>query len=405
MERDAFSKEISQLESSQYFTGPIRDVARAIMNTRCGFIGFRFAIFRGSDVLRDKIRTRTINERARWIRAGRHIDETDDSQFKFLVTYYLSANSKINPAKLEALIANAMNPGMNYNPLLNATPDLDVIQDTGANTHLSLRRPIELIARGLIVGVAETRDPTLDPIFEGIKEAVRMARKAHTGREVRQGGDPWSAVFVVSMVRRTAIELGLEGMNGLRHEGVNRLLNAGVGHRHYTLDAFKRMRGTTMGTYHAFPVNLPVSQQHNLRTPQVGDIIVQDRTDPLTYANVVQFNNIEGSLAGGRNLHGDIIVEVRTGSNFVVAIGGNLGGRLPAPRISGTVKQRRYPLDANHHLIAAPGQAYTQEDNQGTLPPIPPPVAVVGAANLQPLSTGRIFTLLSPVEECHTFPC
>lgn len=383
MERDAFSKEISELESPQYFVGPTPTVARTLMNIRCGFIGFGTGIYVNADVLRDTIRRRAVDERAKWFTAaGQSIGERIGTQFKFLLTYYLSAESKINPTHLEALIANAISPTISYNNLL--TPQLDAINDNQPAIHANLSNPIRNIATNLLAGVLLNTDPKYQVIFNLVINAIRLARKA------RLDQDAWSAVFVVSMIRRSAIELKLEAMNGILHEGMDRLLKGGVGHRHYTYEAYQRGIGRTMGTYNAFQINT--------RTPQVGDIIIQDRHRGLIIANVLQFGMIPQQLAPGmgRELHGDIVVEAPVGSNFVVTIGGNVGN---------SVRRRRYPLDINRRLITNAGQLYTQENLTGNLPNIPAPVAAPAAAQLNSQSTGRIFALLSPVEECHTFPC
>jgi hypothetical protein len=382
MERDAFSKEISELESSQYFVGPTPTVARTLMNIRCGFIGFGPGIYINADVLRDTIRRRAVDERAKWFTAaGQVIGERIGTQFKFLLTYYLSAESKINPTHLEALIASAINPTISYNNLL--TPQLDAINDNQPALHANLRRPIRDIATNLLGGILHNTDPKYQIILNLIINAIRLARKA------RLDQDAWSAVFVVSVIRRSAIELKLEAMNGILHEGMDRLLKGGVGHRHYTYEAYQRGTGRTMGTYNAFQINT--------RTPQVGDIIIQDR-QAQTIGNVLQFGRIPQQLAPGmgRELHGDIVVEARVGSNFVVTIGGNVGN---------SVRHRRYPLDHNRRLITNAGQLYTQENVAGNLPNIPASIAAPAAAQLNSQSTGRIFALLSPVEECHTFPC
>ena len=313
--------------------------------------------------------------------AGQVIGERIGTQFKFLLTYYLSAESKINPTHLEALIANAINPTISYNNLL--TPQLDAINDNQPAIHVNLRRPIRDIATNLLGGILHNTDPKYQIILNLIINAIRLARKA------RLDQDAWSAVFVVSVIRRSAIELKLEAMNGILHEGMDRLLKGGVGHRHYTYEAYQRGTGRTMGTYNAFQINTG--------TPQVGDIIIQDR-QAQTIGNVLQFGRIPQQLAPGmgRELHGDIVVEAPVGSNFVVTIGGNVGH---------SVRHRRYPLDLNRRLITNAGQLYTQENPAGNLPNIPAPIAAPAAAQLNSQSTGRIFALLSPVEECHTFPC
>jgi hypothetical protein len=385
IERDGFSKEILELET-------FRRSAKNVPPITCGFFGFGFAMFIKSDLLLDKIRARTVAERAKWFTpapAGQIIGESVPTQFKFLVTYYLSAESRIDPKSLELLIANAISPTMSYRnliPGLDATPD-----NLSKPIPVTLSTPIKNIANNLLAGVLQNgkRNPKYNVLLNFVIYSVRQARSA------RLDQDAWSAAFVVSMIRRTAIELKLEITNGTFHEGRDKLLQAGVGHRQYIYEAYQRLHGIygdrTLGTYHAFSIET--------RIPQVGDIIVQDR-QANTIGNVIQFRNIPTQLAPGkgRELHGDIVVEVPTGSNFVVTIGGNVGH---------SVTRRRYPMDGNRHLIANAGQLYTQENRTGHLPNIPPPPAnaPAPAAPLNDQSTGRIFALLSPVEDCHHFPC
>jgi hypothetical protein len=193
----------------------------------------------------------------------------------------------------------------------------------------------------------------------------------------------WSAVFVVSCIRGTAIQLGLEAMSGSTHVGRDELFTATRRHADYVLNAFNRRRNAQSGTYHAFAINE--------RTPQVGDVIVQDR-QANNIDNVVDFDRIPATLAGGRGLHGDIVVEVPEGEDFVVTIGGNVGD---------SVKRRRFPLDANRRLVVDQVQLYTQEDDSGNLPDLPDTDASPG---LHDRSTGRIFALLSLVEACGVVP-
>lgn len=86
------------------------------------------------------------------------------------------------------------------------------------------------------------------------------------------------------------------------------------------------------------------------------------------------------------------MVEVAQG--FVVTIGGNVGN---------SVRQRRYPLDANGRLVVDPTRLFTQEDDQGALPAVPAAI-VADPRSLRALSTRRIFALLSPVIECGVIP-
>ena len=80
------------------------------------------------------------------------------------------------------------------------------------------------------------------------------------------------------------------------------------------LEAYRRRFGPNQqdGTYHAF--------ETTERAVQTGDIIVLDR-QANAIGDVLPFNDIP-TLAGGRQLHADIVVEVA--ADHVVAIGGNL---------------------------------------------------------------------------------
>jgi len=123
----------------------------------------------------------------------------------------------------------------------------------------------------------------------------------------------------------------------------------------------------------------------------VGDIIVQDRR-ANDIADVVAFNDIPTTLAGGYETHGDIIIEVSEGGGYVVTIGGNVGN---------SVRRRRYPLGADGKLVVSRTQLYAGEDDAGNLPNLP---AANNAAGLNAVSTGRIFTLLSLVPQCAAIP-
>ena len=166
------------------------------------------------------------------------------------------------------------------------------------------------------------------------------------------------------------------------HIGSSELLIPTGRHATYVIGAYSRRFGHDQrdGTYQAFEINE--------REPQVGGIIIQDR-----HNNVVGFHNIPATLAGGRNLHADIIVEADPGHDFVIAVGGN---------VHHSVRRRRYPLDAARRLVVDRTQLYTQEEDNGNLPAIAAPNPAI--AGLNTLSTGRIFALLSPVEACAVIP-
>jgi Putative peptidoglycan binding domain len=361
-----------------------------VTNILCGFAGFAFFIFVTEDDLRNAISTRAQTERSNWMHAGRFVREDNVSQFKFLVTYYLSSVSErvisqITPDALEAIIVNAVNPATNYNNLL-ALPFNP--------PQAALNQAIENTTRNLVAGVTNLMPGERDLV----KNALRLARRAKF-RDIQippgRIGEPWSAAFVISIIRRTAIKFGMEVMNGRTHEGLNRLVVVTTAHRNYVREAFLRTpgpnsRNSRAGTYHAFEISG--------RIPKVGDIIIQDRRPNRTMANVARFQDIAlPAFEQQGALHGDIIVDVPSHSNFVVAIGGNIGD---------SARRRRYSLDANRLLVVNPGQDYVQEDDNGNLPNIPPHVPGVGLnAPLGDFNTGRIFALLSLEAKCYRFPC
>jgi len=329
--------------------------------------------------LRETIGFNTNDEEAKWLNADNsHRTEGDDSQFGLLVGYWLSSYHKIRPSTLEALIRKAADTNIDYDALLNSTAsDSDV-------SAAAFRVRAELL-----VGVPDKESP--DDLIDLIEEALHKARSSHL--DDPRNPKRWSAAFIVSVIRRCATELGLEGMNGEVPFGSNKLLKPSeIGaHRYYVLEAYHRMRNGITGTYHAFNAIE--------RVPQVGDIIIQDRRHDIRMDDVITFDNIPFILATTINLHADIIVENSDSSNYVVTIGGNLG---PNGGARGSVRRRHYPLDTNRHLIVNPDEQYVNVDDIDTLSSIK---TLSTDSILAEHSTGRIFALLSPVQECHTSSC
>ena len=71
-------------------------------------------------------------------------------------------------------------------------------------------------------------------------------------------------------------------------------------------------------------------------------------------------------------------------------------------RLRGRVVDREGKVQiANRHLVVDREQLYTQEDANGNLPNLP---STDASPELNTLSTGRIFSLLSLVEECAAIP-
>jgi hypothetical protein len=215
-----------------------------------------------------------------------------------------------------------------------------------------------------------------------VEQALMHAHPSHSDIALN-GITAWSAVFVVSCIRKAGINCGLEAVVGGAHQGTNGLLLASFRHSTYVIEAHRRT-GLRDGTYHAF--------NPRGRRVEKGDIIVQDR-HAGSYTQVQSFNGIPNM--GQRKLHCDIVTSVAGG--VAETIGGNLG-----PDFSGSVRSRRYPLDANGELIVDRTRLYWGESDNGTFPVEPGPVPA--SAQLPQTSTFRVFALLSPVPQCLTAP-
>jgi len=341
------------------------------LQTVCAFFGPNGVQVEEAD-LREAIRLNSDAERQKWFdtTAGKLLEEDNAAQFGLLVGYWLSRFSNIQPDTLTAIQANAVGSTVNYGSLLvNTTSDVDVAAQAA------------VVAPTLVNGVVGSNVP---PNLTSLVESALVSANASL-RDLENSG-PWSAVFVSKVIRGTAIQLGLEGMTAGTHVGADELFVGSNAHAVYTLAAYQnRFRSPAKtGTYQAF--------RPDERTPQVGDIIIQDRQKNLTIGNVVAFNSIPTVLANGRALHGDIVVEVPDGADYVVTIGGNLGN---------SVRRRKFPLDADRHLVVEQTQLYVSESDSGVLPNLP---KVNNGAGLHVESTGRIFALLSPVEACAAIP-
>ncbi len=328
----------------------------------CGFFGPGASV--DETGLRNRIQAETLGEHANWASTtGSRLEEDEVTKFGNLVAYSLSRFSDIPPETLLGLSVNAIDPTIAYGHLTSV-----------AATTSQVNAAVTAAGAALLVGVP-VGDATAN-LNTIIENSLREAR------EYRLNNTAWSAAFICHCVRKAAIGLSIEAMSGSSHVGSNELLIPTGRHATYVIGAYNRRYGPGQqtGTYHAFKIN-----EHE---PQVGDIIVQDR-----HNNVVGFHDIPATLAGGRNLHADIIVEADPVGDFVIAAGGN---------VHHSVRRRRYPLDASRRLVVDRTQLYTQEEDGGNLPAISAPnPAIVG---LLALSTGRIFTLLRPVEACAVIP-
>ena len=188
----------------------------------------------------------------------------------------------------------------------------------------------------------------------------------------------WSAAFVTACVRGVAIAQKLEAMDGGFHRGPNVLLVATGRHTEYVIAARDQKKA---GTYHAFePETRPV---------QAGDIIVTDRVTEIEDRIGLK------ALAGSRELHGDIVIDVKTvdGTRVAETIGGN---------VHDTVRRRRYLLDGSDMLVVERERLFAEEKDNGAFDlfvtrPTRPTI-------LPSSSTRRIFALLSLVQECKDVP-
>jgi hypothetical protein len=338
-------------------------------NRQCAFYAPSGGVVTETD-LGNAVRDVALAERRNWFdpAGSALVGEGDASKFPYLVRYWLATVSAMTPSTLNDAEAVATGGGAItthlYSQLLGATGP-------------AISAAAGLLRAHLLAGAPGGAPAALNG---DVDMALVLARESHHDQEA------WSSAFVSYCVRRAAIQLGLETDASGAHQGRDALLRVHGGHRFYLHEAHRRTYAApTEGTYRAFPTaNRPV---------QIGDIIVQDR-QTNNVANVWPFARIPDLLdpaVGGRGLHGDIVTYVSAGDH-AVAVGGNL---------SGSIRLRRYPLDANSRLVVAQAQLFTQESATGPLPNLP---SINPAPTLQDLSTARIFALLSPVPECRIVP-
>jgi hypothetical protein len=351
----------------------------------CGFIGPSATV--SESELREAVRLAAKAERELWFDADGAIDETVDKQFGHLLRYWLASKAEILPSILTHAQTKAIDPSIDYGSLLN-----EIVSDADVNSVLTF------LLDGA-PGVGSPPDPLLRTVVE---DALREANRSGQGDE----NFPWSGVFVVSCIRGTAIKLGLETISGGAHVGRDVLLLATEGHRFYVQESYKRRFGSSPrdGTYHPFCPAHAICEAHascpEERPLQVGDIIVQDRTQTVAdIANVDDFCDIPTNDFLDENpLHGDIVVEVT--SSDIETIGGNLKSGIDSSTpLVFSVRRRRYPLNPDGTLVVAQRKLFTQEDDTGNLPLFPLDDTT---SSVNSKSTGRIFAVLSPVEHCAT---
>ena len=160
--------------------------------------------------------------------------------------------------------------------------------------------------------------------------------------------DAWSAVFVGSCVRAAAIKLKLEGVVGGRHEGKDGLLTVSFRHAEYVAAARGRKKGRA-GRLSRVRAEGPRDQERRHHRHRSRGRSHDD--DPGDV----------GGLAGRRNLHCDIVCDVKTGGTqpFAETVGGN---------VTHTARRRRYPLTRRVMLVVSPSHFFIQEDDNGQFP-------------------------------------
>jgi hypothetical protein len=335
--------------------------------TRCGFPKPAGDVRTEAEV-RAAIVAAARAESTRWHNAGAPIFESNATMFGNLVRYYLAVIPGVRPDTLRGLQTAADSTTL-YGALPAATAAADVTREVQR-------------VRGVLIAAA-TNTSVPPGLAALVETALRQALDAHRDTGAFAA---WSAVFVCACVRQASIGLALEDVAGTTIRGRDSLLLSTTRHWEYAAEAHRRTTGPNqrLGTYRAFdPTQV---------APEPGDIIVMDRTPAggFTFARMPP---------AAMNTHGDIVVEVNAGD--VVTLGGNLG---PTPLVARqeSVRQRRFPRDANGRLIVAANRLFTQEDNTGSLPALPLPITA--AARLDDKSTGRIFTLLKLVQACYAIP-
>jgi hypothetical protein len=312
-------------------------------------------------VLENRVRAAIVDaaltEEALWHHGSAPRFENNLAMFRNLVRYWLAENREVRPDVL-VMLQNAIASGTSATTLTAEVARLNgVLTATAASTTV----PASLVATAL----SRAQDSNLD-----------------TG-----AFSAWSAVWVSHCVRRAAITVGLEEFSGGVHHGRDGLLQPSFRHTDYVRVAHQRRAAGQHSTYHAFDPALV--------TIEPGDIIVQDRMDNggFTFAQMPPAN---------RNTHGDIVIAVNgdvAAEGNVVTLGGNLGFVDPATNTAvahqESVRRRRYPLGTDGRLVIAADRLFTQEDNAGTLPPVP--AAITATSPPHKRSTIRIFTVLKPV--------
>ncbi len=185
----------------------------------------------------------------------------------------------------------------------------------------------------------------------------------------RADTEPWSSVFVGSVIRGAATQLELEA----KHFGQDGLLKVSLRHSDYVSQAL----ACKSGQYAAFD---PATKE-----VRISDIIVSDRAELIKVGQLKTIRRGVRSVEG--EMHGDIVVDVKDG--FAYTIGGNL---------QDSVRRRRYRLQTHPRLILDETVLFEQEDDSGNF--IETVNLLRKPTMIHPRSTIRIFALLSLRAQC-----
>lgn len=333
--------------------------------------------------LRHTIRQVTEDERQKWRdKNGMLRYEGASEQFGHLIRYWLACEADIRPDTLQDIQENAAVITYHSSFFNRVNPPAGVI----TNTRQALLKNAK--------GQGATRNLNIL-----VERALKRAHISHHDfilvGEKTKIHQAWSAAFVISCIRETAMKLKLEEMRGGRHEGKNILLLISKMGRHmdYVIEAYNRRERNTQGiTYRAFkPRDRQVS---------IGDIImldgkcIEETCKRFTNKDVV---SLEKKLPERHKTHGDIVVEVDLPGKYVVAVGGNISDPddPDADPTRDSVRRRRFPLDDDGRLKVESNLLFEQEKNNGHLPGLSGPDNNLDSKVLHPRSTGRIFALLS----------
>jgi hypothetical protein len=355
----------------------------------CGFTDISGRVRSEDDVRAAIVRMATDEQGMFWFAGtpGALLKEDDDSQFEHLVRYWLEVHGTIglpNAGAIALALGDAsLTPAAKFLRLLNGVGEPQANIDADVQT----------VATALLAGVPDAGNPA--DLQDLLVTALRQARRSRLGdAPANPEPRPWSACFINTTIREAERNLDLEGDAG----ATEALLALSVNGRHweYVKQAHVRRFGCRQadgtfdtscqqdGTFHAF--------EPRDRAVKLGDIIVQDRRNNRTPANVWQ---VRDSQTNQGDMHGDIVVDInRTATPpFAEVIGGNVGD---------SVRRRRFPLDADGKLVVDRAQNFVPQADNGTFPNLP--VAGSAAGNLQSASTRRIFALLSLQELCQVPP-